>query len=55
MPDCLYYIKGIEKPFTEKELVDYLLDQDLSSLKTIQDAVQVRGAEEVLQRQQAGA
>jgi len=55
MPDCLYYIKGIEKPFTEKELVDYLLDQDLSSLKTIQDAVQVRGAEEVLQRQQEGA
>jgi hypothetical protein len=55
MPDCLYYIKGIEKPFTEKELVDYLLDQDLSSLKTIQDAVQVRGAEEVLQRQQGGA
>jgi hypothetical protein len=55
MPDCLYYIKGIEKPFTEKELVDYLLDQDLSSLKTIQDAIQVRGAEEVLQRQQAGA
>ena len=55
MPDCLYYIKGIEKPFTEKELINYLVEQDLSKLKTIQDAIQERSAEEVLQRQQTGA
>ena len=53
MPDCLYYIKGIEKPFTEKELINYLVEQDLSKLKPIQDAIQKRSAEEVLQREQA--
>lgn len=50
MPDCLYYIKGVEKPFTKKELINYLVEQDLSKLKTIQDAIQERSAEEEVSR-----
>jgi hypothetical protein len=47
--------KGEFKEFTEAELKDYLVEQDLSKLKPIQDAIQERGAEEILQREQAGA
>jgi hypothetical protein len=47
--------KGEFKEFTEAELKDYLIEQDLSKLKPIQDAIQERSAEEVLQREQAEA
>jgi regulator of replication initiation timing len=55
MPECLFYIKGIEKPFTEKELKEYLIDQDLSKLKTIKDAIQERSAAKVVQFTPSGA
>ena len=47
--------KGEFKEFTETELKDYLVEQDLSKLKPIQNAIQERSAEEVLQRKQEGA
>ena len=50
---CKYLIeikKGEFKEFTEAELKDYLLGQDLSKLKPIQDAVQERTAEEKVSR-----
>lgn len=50
---CKYLIevsKGEFKEFTEAELKDYLLEQDLSKLKPIQDAVQERSAEEEIPR-----
>jgi regulator of replication initiation timing len=55
MPECLFYIKGIEKPFTEKELKEYLIDKDLSELKTIQDAIQERSTAKVVQLAPSGA
>ena len=55
MPECLFYIKGIDKPFTEKELKEYLLDQDLSNLKTIKDALQEPSTSRVLQYTQETA
>ena len=45
---CKYLIeikKGEFKEFTEAELKDYLLGQDLSKLKPIKDAVQERAAD----------
>jgi len=50
---CKYIIeikKGEFKEFTEAELKDYLLEQDLSKLKLIQNAVQERSAEEKVSR-----
>ena len=50
---CKYLIeikKGEFKEFTEAELKDYLLGQDLSKLKPIKDAVQERTAEEKVPR-----
>jgi|694.fasta_scaffold56227_3 hypothetical protein len=50
---CKYIIEikpGEFKEMTEPELKDYLLNQDLSNLKTIQDAIQERSAEEKVSR-----
>jgi hypothetical protein len=50
---CKYLIevsKGEFKEFTEAELKDYLLEQDLSKLKPIQDAVQERSTEKEIPR-----
>jgi nitrate reductase NapAB chaperone NapD len=50
---CKYLIeiaKGEFKEFTEPELKDYLLSQDLSKLKSIQNAIQERAAEEKVSR-----
>jgi nitrate reductase NapAB chaperone NapD len=50
---CKYLIeinKGEFKEFTEAELKDYLLGQDLSKLKPIQNAIQERTAEEEIPR-----
>jgi len=50
---CKYLIeikKGEFKEFTEAELKDYLLGQDLSKLKPIRDAVQERATEEKVPR-----
>jgi hypothetical protein len=50
---CKYLIeiaKGEFKEFTEPELKDYLLNQDLSKLKPIQNAIQERAAEEKVSR-----
>ena len=55
MPECLFYIKGIEKPFTEKELKEYLVDKDLSELKTVQNALQERSTAKMVQPEQTGA
>lgn len=49
----LFEIKpGEFKEFTEAELKDYLLEQDLSSLKTIRNAIQERSSEEMVQPKQ---
>ena len=51
----LFEIKpGEFKEFTEAELKDYLLEQDLSSLKTIQNAIQERSSEGMVQPAQRG-
>ena len=51
----LFEIKpGEIKEFTEAELKDYLLEQDLSKFKTIQDAIQERSPEKMVQPTQAG-
>ena len=43
----LFEIKpGEFKEFTEAELKDYLLEQDLSKFKSVQDALQERSAKE---------
>ena len=50
---CKYLIeiaKGEFKEFTEPELKDYLLNQDLSKLKPIQNAIQERTTEEKVSR-----
>lgn len=50
---CKYIIEikpGEFKEMTEPELKDYLLTQDLSNLKSIQDAIQERSAEEKISR-----
>jgi hypothetical protein len=50
---CKYIIEikpGEFKEMTEPELKDYLLNQDLSNLKPIQDAIQERSAEEKVSR-----
>lgn len=50
---CKYIIQikpGEFKEMTESELKDYLLDQDLSNLKPIQNAIQERSAEEKVSR-----
>ena len=50
---CKYLIeinKGEFKEFTEAEIKDYLLGQDLSKLKPIQNAIQERTAEEEIPR-----
>ena len=47
----LFEIKpGEFKEFTEAELKDYLLEQDLSKFKPVQDALQERGAKEKVPR-----
>jgi len=47
----LFEIKpGEFKEFTEAELKDYLLEQDLSKFKPVQDALQERGAKEEVPR-----
>ena len=47
----LFEIKpGEFKEFTEAELKDYLLEQDLSKFKTVKDALQERGAKEEVPR-----
>jgi hypothetical protein len=50
---CKYIIEikpGEFKEMTEPELKDYLLSQDLSNLKPIQDAIQERSAKEKISR-----
>lgn len=50
---CKYIIEikpGEFKEMTEPELKDYLLNQDLSNLKPIQDAIQERSSEEKVSR-----
>jgi len=50
---CKYIIQikpGEFKEMTERELKDFLLSQDLSNLKSIQDAIQERSAEEEVSR-----
>jgi regulator of replication initiation timing len=54
---CKYFFEikpGEIKEFTEAELKDYLLEQDLSKFKTIQDAIQERSPEKMVQPTQAG-
>jgi hypothetical protein len=54
---CRYLLEikpGEIKEFTEAELKDYLLEQDLSSLKTIQNAIQERSSEKMVQPTQRG-
>jgi len=54
---CKYLFEinpGEFKEFTEAELKEHLLKQDLSNLKSIQDAIQERSPEKMVQPTQAG-